>query len=244
MVPILYKCGFLTIYTYGVCVAIAFLLSSWLVSLEARRRKLNEDAVYNLCIVILAGGIIFARLFYVVLNLRFFLGNPFEIVMLQHGGLVWFGGLMGAIFCALGFIKFKKMPVLKTLDLLVPYAALAQGIGRIGCFFNGCCYGKESAFGIYFPVHGRVLFPSQLLDSLTLLLIFVILRLNGEKRRDGEILAFYLMLASLQRFLLEFVRGDLRPFYFSLSIFQWISIGLFTCGLSFYLILRWKKNTA
>ena len=99
------------------------------------------------------------------------------MLMLQHGGLVWFGGFIGALLCSLVFLKVKKLPVLDLLDLLVPYAALAQAIGRIGCFFNGCCYGKECSLGFYFPVHARILFPSQLLDSLTLLFIFIFLRL-------------------------------------------------------------------
>jgi phosphatidylglycerol:prolipoprotein diacylglycerol transferase len=244
MMPTLFKCGFLTVYTYGVCVAVAFLVAGGLIAREARRKKKDENAFYNLCIVLLVGGIIFARLFYVALNWSYFKGDLLEIVKLQHGGLVWFGGLIGSFLCGLGYVRLKKMSVLETLDILAPYAALAQAIGRIGCFFNGCCYGLESAYGIYFPVHGRILFPSQLVDSFTLVVIFVILRLVGEKGKTGEVFCFYLLLAALQRFLLEFVRGDVRPFYFHLSIFQWISIALFFGGLVFYFLLRWKKNTA
>ncbi|OIO35686.1 MAG: prolipoprotein diacylglyceryl transferase [Candidatus Omnitrophica bacterium CG1_02_44_16] len=236
MLPILFKCPFFTVYSYGVFVALAFLVSSFLLMKEARQRKLNENTIYDLCIFLLISGIISARLFYVFLNWGEFRANLFEIAMLQHGGLVWFGGLIGAVVFGVVFIRSKKMPLFSTLDLFAPYIILGQAIGRIGCFFNGCCYGMESKWGIYFPVHHATLFPSQLLDCLTLLIVFLILR-SVRVAREGLIFSYYIMLASLQRFLMEYARNDVRPFYFNLSIFQWISMGLFLCGLVLYLIL-------
>jgi phosphatidylglycerol:prolipoprotein diacylglycerol transferase len=187
---------------------------------------------------------VFARLFYVALNLDYFTENWLEIVMLQHGGLVWFGGFLGATVSCLLFIRIKKLPLGVTLDLLVPYVALGQSLGRIGCFFNGCCYGKPFGHGIYFPVHGATLFPSQLVDSLTLLMIFVILRIWAKvSKRDGEVFALSFVFFGLQRFLMEFIRGDERPFYFSLSIFQWISLFVSVVGI-IALIYLWKKKSA
>ncbi len=241
MHPILYKCSFFTVYSYGVFVALAFLAASFLLTQEARSKKLDENLIYNFCIFLLIAGIVSARLFYVALNWPDFKSHWLEIVMLQHGGLVWFGGLIGAFLAGLIFLPLKKMPVLGTLDLFAPYVVLGQAIGRIGCFFNGCCYGKESAWGIYFPVHHMTLFPSQLVDSFTLLLIFVVLRALSPLKKTGMIFAYYLMLAPLQRFFMEFARGDIRPFYLSFSIFQWISAGLFLTGLIFYIILCRKK---
>ncbi len=242
MKPILYQCGLFTIYTYGVFVALAFLVSTFLLMKESRRKNFDENFIYNLCIVLLVGGIISARLFYVFLNWDYFKNSLGEIAMLQHGGLVWFGGLIGAFVCGVIFIRIKRMSVLPLLDLLAPYVSLGQAIGRIGCFFNGCCYGRETHWGIYFPAHGLTLFPSQIIDSLTLLVIFVILRLLQKSSGKGKIFAFYVILASLQRFFMEFLRGDIRPFYFGLSIFQWISIALFGCGLFFYFALSWKRR--
>jgi len=244
MHPILYKCSFFTIYTYGVFVAFAFVVASVFLSIEAKRRHFDENVLYNLSILLLVSGIIFARLFYVSLNWDFFKDNLAEIVMLAHGGLVWFGGLIGACVCGFVFIKINKLPLWETFDLLAPMAALVQSIGRMGCFFNGCCYGKAvGAWGVYFPVHGRLLFPSQILDSLTLLSIFVYLRWLQPRSRKGEIFCLYLILASVQRFLMEFIRGDERTFYFHLSIFQWISLGLFFIGLFLYGGLLWKKKS-
>jgi phosphatidylglycerol:prolipoprotein diacylglycerol transferase len=243
MHPLLYKCGFFNIYTYGFFVAIAFLVATTLLTQEARRRHLDENRMYDLCLVVLVSGIVFARLSYVALNWNYFRQDLLEIVMLQHGGLIWFGGLIGACLGGFGFIRLKKLNLLAAFDLFTPYVALGQAIGRIGCFYNGCCYGRESAaWGMYFPAQGRLLFPSQILDSLTLLIIFAILR-SVSAKKQGMIFAFYLMLAGAQRFLLEFVRGDVRPFYFSLSIFQWMSIAVFGVGLFFYWALSWKKKT-
>lgn len=237
MFPVLFKCPFFTIYTYGVFVAAAFVVSSWLIVREARRRGLNTDVVYNLSLTLLFGGIVAARLFYCALNVDYFLSRPLEIFMLHHGGLVWFGGFAGALLCGVIFLKRKRMPVLETCGLFAPYAALGQAIGRIGCFFNGCCYGRESVRGLYFPVHDAVLVPSQLIDALTLFVIFLILR-SLSYAKSGAVLSFYLMLASLQRFFLEFIRGDVRPFYGGLSIFQWISIGIFAGGALLYARLK------
>lgn len=238
MFPVLFKGPFFTIYTYGVFVALAFVVCSWLIVREARRRRLNAEAIYNLSLVLLFGGIVAARLFYCVLNVDYFLRHPLEIFMLHHGGLVWFGGFAGALLCGFIFLKHKRMPVLAALDLFAPYVALGQAIGRMGCFFNGCCYGRESAWGIYFPVHDAVLIPSQLIDAATLFVVFLILR-SRLCAKSGAVFSFYLVLASLQRFLLEFIRADARPFYVGLSIFQWIAIGIFACGV--FLCARFKR---
>jgi len=244
MKPVLFECPLFSVYTYGVFVAFGFFVSTFLISIEARRKHWDENAIFNLCLLILFSGIVFARLFYVALNLDYFRENWLEIVMLQHGGLVWFGGFLGATAACLAFIKIKKLPLGETFDLLVPYVALGQSLGRIGCFFNGCCYGKPWDFGIFFPVHGATLFPSQLVDSFTLLIIFVVLKIvSMKKKKTGMVFAFSFVLFGLQRFLMEFIRGDERPFYFSLSIFQWISLFVSAVGM-ITLIYLWKKKSA
>ncbi|MFH1691603.1 MAG: prolipoprotein diacylglyceryl transferase [Candidatus Omnitrophota bacterium] len=242
MIPVFFRCRFFSIYSYGVFVGLAFLVASFLLLKDAKRKRFHEDFIYDFCIVLLASGIISARLLYIILNWGSFKDNLLEIFMLSHGGLIWYGGLAGATLCGCLFIKWKKQSILKIFDLFVPYVALAQSIGRIGCFFNGCCHGKESEFGIYFPVHEQILFPSQLFDSLTLLLIFAVLKFSENKSKKGDIFCAYLMLASLQRFLMEFMRGDVRPFYHGFSIFQWMSLGMFIFGLFFYSLLIWKRK--
>jgi len=243
MYPVLFKCPLFTIYTYGVFVALAFFVSSWLVSLEAKKKGLDDNVIYNLCVLLLVSGIISARIFYVVLSWDYFKADPLEIIRLQHGGLVWFGGLIGAIISSALFLKINRLPVMQMVDLFAPYVALGQAIGRIGCFFNGCCHGKEGSVGIFFPSQGRILFPSQLIDAVFLLSIFVILKYFGPRLRAGMVFVLYLILASMQRFFMEFLRGDERPFYWGLSIYQWISVLIFAAGITTYILLSWKKKS-
>lgn len=244
MAPVIFSCGFFTIYAYGVFVAAAFLVATLLLTQEARRKGLDEEKIYRFSIFLLVSGIIGARLFYVFLNWDYFSSHWTDILMLQKGGLVWFGGLMGATIAGVFYLWRSKMPVLKTADLFCAYLALAQAIGRIGCFFNGCCYGRESMrFGVYFPVHGKFLLPVQLFDSFTLLLIFVVLRLfSAHFKGQGRIFSVYLILAGLQRFGMEFLRADEKFYFLSLSVFQWISFFLVAGGfvLGFFL---WKKKS-
>ena len=162
--------------------------------------------------------------------------------MLQHGGLSWFGGLLiGSIF-AIRYLKKKQLGVSRSLDLVVPFLALGQAIGRIGCLLNGCCFGRASKFGLYFAVHEGVLIPTQLYSSLVLILIFIILRLLQDKpHRQGQIFFTYLLLYSIARFFIEFWRAD-NPIVFSgLTLFQILSIAIFLfASIKLILIRRIK----
>ena len=244
MTPVLWTCPLFTIYTYGLVAAVAFIVSSWLIGKEAGRRGLPAETISTWTLMLLVFGILGARILYVVLNWRDFSGDFLEIFRLQHGGLIWFGGFAGSLLGGIIFLRIHRLPVFKVLDIAAPYVALAQAIGRIGCFYNGCCYGKPSSWGIYFPVHQQVLFPSQILDSLTLLVLFVLLK-GFKSSRPGRVFAAYLIGASVQRFLMEFIRGDIRPFYLSLSFYQWVCVGLFVFGvLVFALVPDRSDKTA
>jgi phosphatidylglycerol:prolipoprotein diacylglycerol transferase len=129
------------------------------------------------------------------------------------------------------YLKKKKLPVYKILDLIVPFVALAQAIGRVGCLLNGCCLGKVSTFGLYFPARQTVLIPTQLYSSLILIFIYVILRLLQQRpHREGQIFFAYLLLYSLKRFFIEFWRENDATFG-GLSLFQIISIAVFAVAL-------------
>ena len=145
--------------------------------------------------------------------------------MLQHGGMAWFGGLTFGLFSGFLFIKRNKLDFLATADLLVPFVALGQSIGRIGCLLNGCCFGRESQFGLYSLVFDKVLIPTQLYSSLLLLLIFCILRLMQESKHvGGQILYSYLFFYSVKRLFIEFLRNDSPRIIFHLTLFQLLSI--------------------
>jgi len=229
MYPILFKIGPFTIYSYGVCLATAFLICTFLIKRETKYYNFDTEAIVNLCFWLLIGGIIGGRILYCLLNIKFYIRNPIEILMLHHGGLVWYGSLILAAFFGIFYLKKNHLPTLRVLDFLSPYIALGHAIGRIGCFLNGCCFGKPSeAWGIYFPVHQEKLIPSQLYSSFFLIVIFLILRLFQNKpHKQGEIFTLYVLSYSTMRFFIEFIRGDSRTFIFGLTIFQVISLFLF-----------------
>ena len=222
---------------------VAFFVCAYLAGLQAKKEQADPEKIFNLCFYIFISGIIGARLFYVFYNAHFYLQHPFEIIMLQHGGLAWFGGLVFGTATAIVTIKKNKINLLKTLDLLIPFIALAQAIGRIGCLLNGCCFGRVSQFGIYFKVFDQVLIPTQLYSSLLLLLIFVILRFMQERpHRAGQILCAYLFLYSIKRFFIEFFRNDSPKAFYGLTIFQVLSLAMFISSLLIFTRIFYVKK--
>lgn len=262
MYPVLLKIGFIHIYSYGLMVGCAFFISAFLLSKRAAGAGFKEDFFWNLCFWALIGGIFGGRLVYIILNFQFFRDNPMEAFMLWHGGLVWYGGLLGGIFCALIYVKLKKEKIGRVLDELAPFVALGHSIGRIGCFLNGCCYGRPAAWGIYFPVHNDYLIPVQLFSSLDLLAIFIILRVIQERahpvrnysamgkhkdvsngtHRQGFVFIAYLLLSSLERFFMEFLRNDSAPIFYGLTVFQIISAAIFFITLCLWTTILWLRK--
>jgi len=226
MHPIICKIGPLTIYSYGVMMALAVIVCALLMSKDAfLRLKITQEIIFDLVFWVVCAGILGARIFYVFLNLDYFLGNPLEIIQIQKGGLAWQGGLLAGMTMGIFYIRRHSLPLAETLDLAAPYIALGQTIGRIGCFLNGCCYGKEVSWGIYFPIYHARLHPTQLYESVSLFFIFLILkRYQKFNQIPGRVFVAYLFLASLERFVVEFFRADHGTTWLGLSIFQWVSL--------------------
>lgn len=237
MHPIIFQFGPLTIYSYGVMLAIAVVVCTFLVSTEARRLGFNPDVIFDIVFWIVLFGILGARIFYILLNLEFFLENPLETIMIQKGGLAWQGSLIAGGLVGVWLIQKRRLPLFQMLDLFAPYIALGQAIGRIGCFLNGCCFGREVPWGIYFPVHDAHLHPTQIYESLGLLIVFAAVRLyQGISKIEGSVFVFYLILASLLRFIVEFFRGDHELVWGNLSLFQFICLGIILAAL----FMGWK----
>jgi len=243
MAPILFKCSFFTIYTYGVFVALAFLVAVPLWVREGERRGLDGERIYTLGLLLLASGVVGARLLYVAMNWGDFSGDLLEIVRLQHGGLAWFGGFAAATSTLIVYAGRQRWSPTAVLDSVAPFVALGQGIGRIGCLFNGCCHGAPVAWGLYFKVYGTRLFPTQLVSALTLMAVALVLaRCQRRQTRPGTVAAWYLVGAGLQRFLMEFIRADIRPYFLSLSVFQWMALGVMLVGFIVLGIIRWRRE--
>ena len=165
--------------------------------------------------------------------------------MLNEGGLAVQGGILSGIFSCWAVCRFKKISFLKTLDLLAPYVALGQSIGRIGCFFNGCCYGKvtQNVFGVIFPGQTLTRIPIQIYSSLGLVLIFTFLiHLRDKKKYDGFIFFMYCGIYSLFRFFMDYFRGDDLFSFYQLTLSQLISAGIAALSLVFLWLFSLKKR--
>lgn len=208
--------------------AVAVVVCAFFLSKDANKVQISTEFIYDLMFTVVLAGVIGARVFFILLNFAFFLENPLEIIMIQKGGLAFQGGFIGAALAGLIFIRQRKQSIGKILNLVAPYIALGHAIGRLGCFLNGCCYGKPVSWGIYFPVHDAHLHPTQLYEAFGLVVLFFILKkIQSTSKDNGIVFVYYLLCAAALRFSVEFYRADHFELYLGLSVFQWMCVGLF-----------------
>ena len=183
---------------------------------------------------------------HVVMHLPYYMLYPLRIIRLWEGGMALQGGLVSSISFSIYYIKRHHLPLNKMADCAAPAIAFGFSAGRIGCFLNGCCYGIPSSFGFLFPLTspagefypGQTLFPTQLVSSLNLLMIGITLHfLRKKNMARGKLLPFFLILYSVHRFLIEFLRGDTSTVAFNLTSFQFISI-----ILALFSLIWWKTG--
>jgi phosphatidylglycerol---prolipoprotein diacylglyceryl transferase len=220
MFPILFHVGPLTVRTYGAMVALAFLVSLEAAKGAAKARRISESFLLDLVALLILSGLLGARLFYVLLNWSYFLQHPLEVIKVWEGGLVFYGGFILATLVGIAFCRTHRVPVGPVADCLSPALAIGQGIGRWGCFFAGCCYGKPTAlpWGLKYsdptslaPL-GIRLHPTQLYESAGDFLLAGVLGLMLKRNRgsSGDIFWFYILFYGLLRFVVEVFRGDDR----------------------------------
>jgi len=186
--PIFFHLGSLTIRWYGVMMALAFFAGLWTALRRARMANVSGDAITDVTLWLMLGGIVGARIVYVTTYWKQeFADQPFsEVFMVQHGGLVFYGGLIGAIVAGLIYLRWKKLPVWKIADVLAPSIALGSVFGRIGCLLNGCCYGRACAlpWAITFPPGHEThpdgfpatpVHPTEIYDALLNLVLYLAL---------------------------------------------------------------------
>lgn len=246
MYPEIFHISFL--HTYGVLVAAAFLTALWLAAKLARPAGLNSEAITNLGIYCALAAIGGAKVMMFIVDLPHYVENPgdiFTMATLQAGG-VFYGGLIAALGIAFWYMRKAKLPALKTADIFAPAIALGHGIGRLGCFSAGCCWGVEShlPWSVTFtnPVSRDLvgvpldvpLHPTQLYEAFAEFAIFAFLYWRVRKpHATGSILGLYLMLYSTARFIVEFFRFHEQGLLWGtpLDTSQWLSLGLFALGV-------------
>jgi phosphatidylglycerol:prolipoprotein diacylglycerol transferase len=246
--PILFHLGSFPVHSYGVMIALAFLAGLWTATRRARRENISGERIADIVLWLMVGGILGARAVYVTTYWREeFADQPrSEIFMIQHGGLVYYGGLIGAIIAGAIFIRWKKLPFWKTADVLAPSIALGNVFGRIGCLLNGCCYGRACSFpwAIHFPADhatgGAPVHPTEIYDATLNFGVYLFLAwLFRRKKFDGQIFATYLLCYAVTRSFVEYFRGDYSGlhYHFGLTPAQWISVPIFVTGLALAAIL-------
>ena len=248
MHKVAFRLGDFTIYSYGVLVAMGFLAGLWTASRRGLRSGLPAEKILDAGPWLIIGAIAGSRFLYVISNWQEFAGKSFfSIFNIRQGGLVFYGGLIGATLATIGYLLWKKLPILKFADVLAPSIALGAFFGRLGCFMNGCCYGRacDLPWAVHFPADSDAgsapRHPTQLYDSfLNLALYGGLVWLYRRKRFDGQVFATHLVCYALLRSFVEMFRGDYERSKYLLGGWvtpgQFVSVGIFAVGL----FLLWR----
>lgn len=245
----LFSIGPFTVYTYGLMIAIGILAAYFIAEKRGQKMGLDMSKLDTLTFWILIGGFAASKILYWLTRLPDILQDPYILMDIGNGWVVY-GGIIGGILAGIVYCRHEGLNFWKYFDLIIPEVALAQGFGRIGCFFAGCCYGVETHgwWGITFPQNsmapaGVLLVPTQLLSSVyDFLMFFILVWMSRKAKFDGELGGWYLVMYSIGRFIIEFWRGDLiRGEVGILSTSQFISIFTLAAGI---LILLAGRNWA
>ena len=240
--------GSFTIHGYGLMIGLGVVAALMMGDYRSKKFGLIGDHIYGMTFSAVILGFLAARILFIITEWQDFLQNPMRY--LSGAGFVVYGGIIGGALTIYGFCKIKKIDMLAYLDLMIPSVALAQAFGRVGCFLAGCCYGREtdSFLGVVFTnsdfaPNGVKVLPTQLFMASGDLVIMAVL-LWYAKKRDlrGRTSALYLILYSVGRFCVEFLRNDDRGMVGVLSTSQFIAVFTFVIGVLGYFVILPKME--
>jgi len=260
MYPKLFEIGPIPVYSYGLMLGIAFLVGSTLFGRELRRNKVDENVGIVITFLALIGGVVGAKIFYIIEEWNFGQGPPLATFfnsdsLFSAAGLTFYGGLIFAIVLIIIYCKIKKLSVLRMFDFLAPAAALGYGIARIGCHLSGDgCYGIEVnntfwefigysyANGTLPTAQGILVHPTPLYELTAGILIFIFLWNRRTKiKYAGQLFYYYIILVGVARFLVEFIRLNPKV-TFDLTQAQLLSILIIIFGVIMLVVNRNKVS--
>jgi phosphatidylglycerol:prolipoprotein diacylglycerol transferase len=257
MHPILFDAGIVTVYSYGVLLAAAYLLGLQFAMLRARSRGLDGQRVMDLGIWIIISALVGAKLLLLIVDFRQFTSSPRELLNLARSAGVFYGGLIAAVAVAFVYMRRHRLPLWTTTDVFAPGIALGHIVGRLGCLLAGCCFGRPTSvpWAITFrdpaamanvgtplnvPLH-----PTQLYEAgaEALILAFLLLFEGRGRPFPGRTFWTYLLLYGVTRFIIEFYRGDSRGVVFDvLSTSQFVSVILVPLSIVMLFVLSRRPD--
>jgi len=252
MHPDLFSIGPLTLHTYGLFIAIGFIIGLLIAIKTGKRHGIDTQQIMDMGIILIISGVIGSKITYVLMNFSSYSENPLDI-NLWRAGFVFSGGLLTAIIVFIFYIRHHKLNILQVCDIWAPAAAIGQAMGRIGCFFAGCCYGRpttvpwsvifrnpESIAPLNIPLH-----PTQLYDFMSNSIIFIVLMiLSAKKKFDGQVILWFLILHSTARLFIERFRGDPRGIFpgTQWTVTQFIAILILFFSVSALIYIKSKNE--
>lgn len=253
MFPDLFSIGPLTIHTYGLLVAAAFIAALTMTARLARAYSISRQQVMDMAFVGVVWGILGSRILFILFHPSHYWAHPLEMFKVWEGGLVFSGGLVAVAAGMFLYSRHSQISFRRIGDLWVPGVALGQAIGRIGCFMAGCCFGRplDNPLGVVFthpdslaplniPLH-----PTQLYSAFTGFLIAGILyMLHKRKKFEGQLLIWFFILHSTSRLLVERFRADHRGLIpgTEMSVTQLVALVLLGVSVAALLLVTSRRR--
>ncbi|HMP82157.1 MAG TPA: prolipoprotein diacylglyceryl transferase [Verrucomicrobiota bacterium] len=268
MHPIAFNLGSFPVYWYGVMLVLGILAGLWTSTRRAPLAGIQGEKIADLGPWLILGAVIGGRTLFVLTYSDAVFRDPLypnapwtEVFMIRRGGLIFYGGLIGAALACIIYCRVRKLQLWKVADILAPGIALGYVFGRIGCFLNGCCFGSICQFpwAVRYPNQSSVwhdhfqsekvgalerslpVHPSQIYDSLLNIGLYLTLAWMFRRRKfDGQVFAAYLVLYAITRSFVELFRGDYPPEHIhgGLTSAHLVSIGIFAAGAVLWFVLR------
>ncbi|MCM8760106.1 MAG: prolipoprotein diacylglyceryl transferase [Candidatus Omnitrophica bacterium] len=234
MHPEFIKIGSFVIYWYGVFVAAGVLVGGFIFQKISYKQGYPPQFISNLLFWVVVWGLIGGRSLHILVHLSYYYRNPFDILRIRNGGLAVEGAVIAVFIFLIIYSRIKKFNIREVLDIIALSTPLGQAIGRIGCFLNGCCYGRPTDIflGVKFPFSAEKMHPTQLYYSLLYILLFFFLKaLYKRHLKPGIVFSSYMLGFSLIRYLVDMLRGDLSPTLTGLYPTQAVAIIIFIIGV-------------